>query len=79
MTPDAREGREEVGAGLDGGREEPSGAEAGADGGAGHADMEGSSARVDEGVEFAQEVGVKGLFSDWPATTSYYANCFRRK
>jgi len=23
----------------------------------------------------AQEVGVKGIFSDWPATVSYYANC----
>ena len=24
----------------------------------------------------AQDVGVKGIFSDWPATTTYYANCF---
>lgn len=24
----------------------------------------------------AQEVGVQGMFSDWPATTTYYANCF---
>ena len=23
----------------------------------------------------AQQVGVKGVFSDWPATTTYYANC----
>ncbi|AVL55049.1 glycerophosphodiester phosphodiesterase [Roseobacter denitrificans] len=23
----------------------------------------------------AQQVGVKGIFSDWPATTSYYASC----
>lgn len=23
----------------------------------------------------AQEAGVKGVFSDWPATTTYYANC----
>ncbi len=23
----------------------------------------------------AQEVGIKGMFSDWPATTTYYANC----
>lgn len=23
----------------------------------------------------AQEVGVKGIFSDWPATVNYYANC----
>ncbi|WP_131669269.1 glycerophosphodiester phosphodiesterase family protein [Psychrobacter pygoscelis] len=23
----------------------------------------------------AQDVGVKGIFSDWPATVSYYANC----
>ena len=24
----------------------------------------------------AHDVGVKGVFSDWPATTTYYANCF---
>lgn len=24
----------------------------------------------------AQDVGVEGVFSDWPATTTYYANCF---
>jgi len=24
----------------------------------------------------AQDVGVQGMFSDWPATTTYYANCF---
>ncbi|MAG31371.1 MAG: glycerophosphodiester phosphodiesterase [Deltaproteobacteria bacterium] len=24
----------------------------------------------------ASEVGVRGIFSDWPATTTYYANCF---
>ena len=23
----------------------------------------------------AQDVGVKGIFSDWPATVSYYASC----
>ena len=23
----------------------------------------------------AQQVGVKGVFSDWPATTTFYANC----
>ena len=23
----------------------------------------------------AQDVGVKGVFSDWPATTTFYANC----
>lgn len=23
----------------------------------------------------AQDVGIKGLFSDWPATTTFYANC----
>ena len=23
----------------------------------------------------AQDVGIKGMFSDWPSTTSYYANC----
>ncbi|MBX2848659.1 MAG: hypothetical protein KTR16_10075 [Acidiferrobacterales bacterium] len=25
----------------------------------------------------AQDVGVIGIFSDWPATTTYYANCMR--
>jgi glycerophosphoryl diester phosphodiesterase len=24
----------------------------------------------------AQQVGVRGIFSDWPATTTFYANCF---
>jgi glycerophosphoryl diester phosphodiesterase len=24
----------------------------------------------------AQQVGIKGMFSDWPATVTYYANCF---
>lgn len=24
----------------------------------------------------AQQVGVEGIFSDWPATVTYYANCF---
>ncbi|MEM6384746.1 MAG: glycerophosphodiester phosphodiesterase family protein [Pseudomonadota bacterium] len=24
----------------------------------------------------AQDVGVEGIFSDWPATVTYYANCF---
>ena len=23
----------------------------------------------------AQDVGVMGVFSDWPATVTYYANC----
>jgi glycerophosphoryl diester phosphodiesterase len=23
----------------------------------------------------AQNVGIKGIFSDWPATVTYYANC----
>lgn len=27
----------------------------------------------------AQDVGVLGVFSDWPATTTYYANCFNVK
>ena len=27
----------------------------------------------------AQKVGVIGLFSDWPATTTYYANCMGLK
>ena len=26
-----------------------------------------------------EEVGIAGLFSDWPATTTYYANCFGLK
>ena len=25
----------------------------------------------------AREVGIIGLFSDWPATTTFYANCLR--
>ena len=25
----------------------------------------------------AQEVGIIGLFSDWPATTTFYANCLK--
>jgi glycerophosphoryl diester phosphodiesterase len=27
----------------------------------------------------AQDVGIKGIFSDWPATVSYYANCKKLK
>lgn len=27
----------------------------------------------------AQDVGVKGVFSDWPATVTYYANCMNPK
>lgn len=27
----------------------------------------------------AQDVGIVGLFSDWPATVSYYANCYHLK
>jgi glycerophosphoryl diester phosphodiesterase len=23
----------------------------------------------------AQQVGVRGIFSDWPGTITYYANC----
>jgi glycerophosphoryl diester phosphodiesterase len=23
----------------------------------------------------AREVGIRGIFSDWPATVTYYANC----
>jgi glycerophosphoryl diester phosphodiesterase len=23
----------------------------------------------------AQQVGIRGIFSDWPATVTYYANC----
>lgn len=27
----------------------------------------------------AQDVGIIGLFSDWPATTTFYANCLDLK
>lgn len=27
----------------------------------------------------AQDVGIIGLFSDWPGTTTYYANCMQIK
>ena len=27
----------------------------------------------------AQDVGVEGVFSDWPATVSYYASCMKLK
>ena len=27
----------------------------------------------------AKDVGIRGLFSDWPATVSYYANCMKLK
>jgi glycerophosphoryl diester phosphodiesterase len=27
----------------------------------------------------AQDVGIKGIFSDWPATVTYYANCMKLK
>ena len=27
----------------------------------------------------AQQVGIRGMFSDWPATTTFYANCMRMK
>jgi glycerophosphoryl diester phosphodiesterase len=27
----------------------------------------------------AQDVGIIGLFSDWPATTTYYASCMKLK
>ena len=27
----------------------------------------------------ARDVGVRGVFSDWPATTTYYANCMGLK
>ncbi|WP_235281861.1 hypothetical protein [Methyloterricola oryzae] len=23
----------------------------------------------------AEDVGIRGIFSDWPATVTYYANC----
>ena len=27
----------------------------------------------------AQQVGIRGMFSDWPATTTFYANCMGMK
>ena len=27
----------------------------------------------------ARQVGIKGIFSDWPATVTYYANCMNLK
>ena len=27
----------------------------------------------------ARNVGIRGIFSDWPATASYYANCMNIK
>ncbi|MDZ4150298.1 MAG: glycerophosphodiester phosphodiesterase, partial [Methylicorpusculum sp.] len=27
----------------------------------------------------AQDVGIMGIFSDWPATVTYYANCMNLK
>jgi len=27
----------------------------------------------------AQDVGIVGIFSDWPATVTYYANCMGLK
>ena len=27
----------------------------------------------------SHDVGIMGLFSDWPATTTYYANCMQLK
>ena len=41
-----------------------------------------TDATTHDGVYFeilhvlAQDVGVKGVFSDWPATVTYYANCY---
>ena len=38
-------------------------------------------ATTSDGVMFellhvlAQDVGIEGIFSDWPATVTYYANC----
>ena len=30
-------------------------------------------------VTLAKEVGILGIFSDWPATVTYYANCMGLK
>ena len=27
----------------------------------------------------AKQVGIRGIFSDWPATVSFYANCMGLK
>jgi glycerophosphoryl diester phosphodiesterase len=27
----------------------------------------------------ARQVGIRGIFSDWPATVTYYANCMGLK
>jgi glycerophosphoryl diester phosphodiesterase len=27
----------------------------------------------------AKQVGIRGIFSDWSATVTYYANCMGRK
>ncbi len=27
----------------------------------------------------AKDVSIRGIFSDWPATVSYYANCMNKK
>jgi glycerophosphoryl diester phosphodiesterase len=40
-----------------------------------------TDATTDDGITLvlldvlAQDVGIEGIFSDWPATTTYYANC----
>ncbi len=40
-----------------------------------------TDATTDDGITMvlldvlAQDVGIEGIFSDWPATTTYYANC----
>ena len=42
------------------------------------AELAGRHFALDAGVvldALAQDVGVVGVFSDWPATVTYYANC----
>ena len=40
------------------------------------ADVTNSDGAMFEMIDtLAQDVGVEGIFSDWPATTTYYANC----
>jgi len=37
--------------------------------------IDGDGRMLDVVDVLAQDVGVKGIFSDWPATTSFYASC----
>lgn len=41
--------------------------------------IDGDGAMMDVMHVLAQDVGVEGIFSDWPATTSFYASCMGLK